>query len=150
MKWEEHFKLISSVYLILEREGKLLLSRRFQTGYEDGKYSMVAGHVDGGETFREALCREVQEEIGIRLNVSDLKLVHTMHRFCGDHERVDFFFKAEAWEGEPKNMELDKCDDLKWFLPSELPENIIPYIKKAIECYVAGVQYSEFGWEEKL
>ncbi|MDO8566350.1 MAG: NUDIX domain-containing protein [Candidatus Moranbacteria bacterium] len=149
MKREERFKLIPSVYLILEKEGKILLSRRFQTGYEDGKYSMVAGHADGGETLREALRREVQEEAGIRLDLSKLELVLTMHRWCGDHERADFFFKADVWEGEIKNMEPDKCDDLKWFLPTELPENIVPYIRTAIECYVSGTRYAEFGWEEK-
>lgn len=150
MKWEEHFKFIPSVYLILEKEDQILLSRRFQTGFEDGKYSMVAGHVDGKETLRQALYREVLEEAGIYLNPAELKLVVVMHRWCGDHERADFFFKAGVWEGEPKNMEPEKCDDLKWFSPTELPENIVPYIRTAIECYVSGTRYAEFGWEEKF
>lgn len=149
MEWQERFKLIPSVYLILEKDSKILLSRRYQTGYEDGKYSLVAGHADGKETMRQALVREVQEEANIRLNPSKLELVHIMHRFCGDHERVDFFFKTDVWEDELKNMEPEKCDDLSWFSPTDLPENSVPYIKKAIECYIKRIQYCEFGWGEK-
>lgn len=150
MQWEERFKLIPSVYLILEKEGKILLSRRFQTGFEDGKYSLVAGHADGGETLSQALCREIEEEAGIQLDPSKSELALTMHRWCGDHERADFFFKADTWEGEIKNMEPEKCDDLGWFSPTKLPGNTVPYIRTAIKCYVSGTRYAEFGWEEKF
>ncbi len=33
---------VSAVHLFLERDGQVLLLRRFQTGYEDGNYSVVA------------------------------------------------------------------------------------------------------------
>ena len=46
---EKRFKLILSVYLILVKDGKTLLLRRTNTGYEDGNYGLVAGHVDGNE-----------------------------------------------------------------------------------------------------
>ncbi len=64
-----------------------------------------------------------------------------------DDERVAFFFEAKKWEGEPMNKEPEKCDDLKWFPLDDLPQNIIPYIKNAIQHYRKKVNYSEFGWE---
>jgi len=143
----ERFKLIPSVYLFTEKDGKILLSRRFQTGFEDGNYSLVAGHVDGEETMREALSREVKEEIGVNINPMDFKHVLTMHRWCGDHERADFFFSADNVK-DVKNMEPDKCDDLNWFPLNNLPSNIVPYIKKAIECYLDKINYCEFGWDK--
>ncbi|PIR86956.1 MAG: NUDIX hydrolase [Candidatus Harrisonbacteria bacterium CG10_big_fil_rev_8_21_14_0_10_49_15] len=142
----ERFKIIPSVYLILDQDGKTLLAQRFNTGFEDGKYGLVSGHAEEKEAFRQALVREVKEEAGIQLRENDIKHVLTMHRDCGDHERADFFFTASAWQGEIKNMEPSKCDDLSWFAPDALPENTIPYIRHAIECYQKGITYTEFSW----
>jgi 8-oxo-dGTP diphosphatase len=149
MSHETKFKLIASVYLVLEENGKTLLARRFQTGFEDGKYALVAGHVDGGETMREALAREVREEIGIELDVQTLKHVHTMHRWCGDHERVDLFFTAGTWKGDITNKEPEKCDDIQWFPKSDLPDNMVLYVKTALEHIDKGVVYSEFEWDQR-
>jgi 8-oxo-dGTP diphosphatase len=137
--------MIASSYLILVKDNQILLSRRFQTGYEDGNYSLPAGHVEDGETLTEALIREVREEIGIILEPSGIKLVHVMHR-KHDDIRVDYFFTAEKYSGIPKNCEPDKCDDLSWFDMNNLPSNTIPYIRKAIESYRSNQIYSEFGW----
>lgn len=138
----QRFKMIASSYLFLIRDGQILLSRRFQTGYEDGKYSVPAGHVEDGETLIQALAREIKEEIGIDLDVKSIQLVHVMHRKENDI-RLDFFFTSESWTGEPKNLELNKCDDVGWFLMDKLPQNIIPYIKSAISEFREGQIYSE-------
>lgn len=146
---KERFKLIPEVYLILIKDDKILLSRRFQTGYEDGKYSMIAGHADGNETMREAIIREAREEASIKINPTKLDYLLTMHRWCRDHERIGFYFTTDRWDGEIKNTEPNKCDGLSWFPLNQLPENTIPYIKTAIDCYLKGEKYCEFGWDRK-
>ena len=105
------FKLIPEVHLVLLNADRLLMLRRFNTGYEDGNYSLIAGHVDGGETFAQAMVREAFEETGLKLDSRDLKLALTMHR-RSDDERLSLFFTIEKWVGEPFNREPDKCDDL--------------------------------------
>jgi len=77
---KERFTLVPASYLILIRESKILLLRRFNTGYEDGKYSMVAGHLDGNETVIQTIIREAREEAGVELQAQDLEVVHVMHR----------------------------------------------------------------------
>ncbi len=143
---KERFKIIPSVYLILIKDDKILLSRRYNTGFRDGEYSFPAGHLEGNETFREALVREIEEEIGLKLNLKDLMLVHVMDRKEPKEERVDFFFISKKWGGEPKIMEPHKCDDLNWFSLSNLPDNVIPYIRQAVNCVLTNKFYSEFGW----
>ncbi len=142
----QRFQVVPAVYLVLIKEGQVLLSRRFQTGYEDGNYSMPAGHLDGGETLTEAMVREAKEEVDVVVKREDLELRHAMHRKASNHERVDFFFTAKNWQGEPKIMEPNKCDDLKWFPMNDLPQNIIPCVRQAIESILSDKFYSEFGW----
>jgi 8-oxo-dGTP diphosphatase len=150
MAYDNRFKIIPSVYLLLIKDGKILLSRRFQTGYEDGKYGLVAGHAEAGESFTNALYREAKEESGIEIDPKNVIHRLTMHRNCvgENHERVDFFFETDTWSGEITNMEPERCDDLSWFPLGDLPENIIPYIRRAIECLQDGTTYCEYGWSE--
>jgi len=104
------------VYLVLVKDNKILLSRRYNTGFQDGKYSFPAGHLGGDdETFSEAVVREAREEVGVELDSADLELVHVMHRRQReptDERRVNLFFAARKWKGETKIMEPSKCDDL--------------------------------------
>jgi len=141
----ERFKLVSAVHIFLIRDGKLLLLRRFNTGYEDGNYSVVAGHLNGDEEVKTAVIREAHEEVGIRIAPADLQVVGVMHRKSND-ERVDFFLTAASWSGEITNMEPDKCDRLAWFAVQDFPENVIPYVRRAFDNYQRGKWFDSFGW----
>jgi 8-oxo-dGTP diphosphatase len=143
----EKFKYIGSSYLILIEDNNVLLLKRSNTGYMDGYYGLPSGHLDGNETAREGGAREIKEEIGIVVEPSDLKVVHVMHRKAENDERIDFFVTTDKYQGEIMNCEPHKCEELKWFNLDNLPENIIPYIKEAINNYKVGDFYSELGWK---
>jgi len=139
-------KFLVAVHLFFLRGDQILLLRRFNTGYEDGKYSVVAGHVDAGETVTQAAIREAKEEVGVTLDAGDIQVVQVMNRKSED-ERIDFFVTVRHWVGELGNQEPNKCDDLTWMAIDSLPPDTIPYVKRAIENYQAGIYYSEFGWQ---
>jgi 8-oxo-dGTP diphosphatase len=134
-----------TVHLLFIDENKILLARRFNTGYRDGEYSVPAGHLDGNETVIAAGIREAKEEVGVTLNAKDMVFSSVMHRVEGD-ERVDFFVMVNKLDGEIINAEPDKCDDLRWTNMNDLPTNIIPYVARAIQNHLNGVSFDEFGW----
>jgi 8-oxo-dGTP pyrophosphatase MutT (NUDIX family) len=134
-----------TVHLFFFRENQILLSRRFNTGYADGQYSVPAGHLDGRETVIAAAAREALEEVGVHIEPQDIEFTSVMHRLNGD-ERVDFFVKIRSWDGEPFNAEPDKCDDLLWVDVNQLPDNTIPYIRQALQNHQQDIRFCEFGW----
>jgi len=142
----ERFTLVSAVHLFLIQNNRVLLLRRFNTGYEDGNYSVVAGHLEGGEEIRTAAIREAKEEAGIEIEACDIQIVGVMHR-ASDDERVDFFVTASEWTGPVTNMEPDRCDDLAMFDMDALPENVVPYVRLALENYRNGIWFDSFGWQ---
>ena len=144
--FKERNKAVPAVYLILKKDGKILLGRRKGSNYFDGWYAFPAGHVEAGELPLAALVRETKEEIDISINIEDAKLVYLMYRPKHDEtgERVDLFFTVDKWSGEIKIAEPEKCDDLQWFPADELPENIVPYEKEVLENLEKKINYSEF------
>ncbi len=139
------FAFKSAVHLFLIEGDRVLLNRRCNTGYEDGKYSVPAGHLDGGEEVKAAAIREASEEIGISLAPEDLEVVGVMHR-KSDDERIDFFLTAHRWSGEITNREPEKCDDLAWFPLDQLPPNFVPYVARALKNAQSGRWFDSFGW----
>ena len=136
-----------TVHLLFLRGDQILIARRQNTGYRDGEYSVPAGHLDGGETVIAAGIREAREEVGLELGASELEFVGVMHRL-EDDERVDFFLRVRTWSGEPANTEPEKCDDLRWVNITSLPQNMVPYVRRAIGNHLNGRLFDEFGWDE--
>lgn len=140
----KYYTVVISSYVIFQQDNKVLLSRRANTGYHDGDYSLPAGHIEENEFATAAALREAREEVGVAIKLGDLKLAHLMHRHCDNHERIDFFFTTKIWEGELTNAEPKKCDEIQWFALDQLPANTIPYIRAALEQFRNGQSYSEF------
>ena len=140
-----HPKFPVTANIFLHKGDEILMLRRYNTGYEDGNYSVVAGHLDGGETIKRAAIREAKEEVGIEIQSEDLRIVGVMHRRSND-ERVDFFLATHKWSGEPRNQEPGKCDQIAWFSVDQIPRNTIPYVRRALENYRNGIWFDEYGW----
>ncbi len=149
MSHNNKFKSYIAAYLVLIKDNQVLLLKRHNTGYQDGNYSLVAGHLDGGETTKQCIIREASEEAGIVINSEDLQVVHVMHRRTPDREYFDIYHRAEKWSGDISNKEPNKCNELKWYKLDSLPDNIIPEVKLALENISKGMNYDEFGWTTK-
>ena len=138
--------IIPAVHLFLIKDNQVLLLRRFNTGYEDGNYSVPARHIDPEENAVQAMIREAREEIDLDLEESQLEMSHVMNRLSNGEERIDFFFVVSDWQGELIINEQDKCDQLRWSPINDLPKNTIPYIRFALENINKKVVYSYLGY----
>jgi 8-oxo-dGTP pyrophosphatase MutT (NUDIX family) len=128
------FALVPASYVALLRPGatglEVLLMLRAGTGYMDGFWATVAGHVETGESCQQAAARELLEEVGVRVHEDDLEPLTTIHRTGSAapvEQRVDFFFACRRWRGDPLLVEPDKAADLGWFPLSRLPEPVVPH-----------------------
>ena len=54
-----------SVNLVLKDKDSVCLMRRSNTGWNDGKYALMGGHVNDEENPIKAVIREAEEELGI-------------------------------------------------------------------------------------
>lgn len=150
------FSIVPASYVFLLREGdagrEVLLQLRGETGYMEHHWAAAAaGHVERGESAYDAARREAFEEIG----VADLDLTHvtTMQRTQGGadiDERVDFFFVAHRWSGEPRIVEPRKCLELRWCRLDELPDPVVPHERQVLDGLTQGLaSYTTFGFKEE-
>ena len=143
----EYFSPRFAIFLIFRRGNQILLSRRFNTGHNDGSYGLVSGHVDGGESFIQASIREADEEAGVKISADDLSLAYVLHNNFSDSVYVNIFLNVGKWDGEIFNAEIDKCDDLSWFDMDDLPENTINYVRYALDEIEDSKNFGQFGFE---
>ena len=90
--------------------------------------------------------REALEEAGIHIDEKDLQIVHVMHRKTPHRESIDYFLTCKNYTGQIQIMEKDKCDELAFYDLEYLPENVIPYVRKAIANFQKGISFSMDGW----
>jgi 8-oxo-dGTP pyrophosphatase MutT (NUDIX family) len=139
----------AAVHLILRRENQLLLLQRLNTGYEDGKWSLPAGHIEYGESATAAALRESMEELGITIHPDQLRFVLVMHKKdpVDGEERIDFFFECSGWSGVAENREPEKAYQLQWVKTDEIAKlRTVSYIAAALNMVQEGLMYGEFGW----
>ena len=134
--------------IILRKGNKVLLTRRYNTGYEDGKYTLPGGHVEKGEEIKVAMAREAKEDVGVDLNPNDLVITHVFDRKVNDDvEYIDFVVETDKWQGTPEIMEKDQCDDIIWADIDKIPDNTIQFNKdvltKKYDFYIP------YGWQDE-
>jgi len=133
-------------YLMLVRDGAVLLGLRHNTRFAANQWLLPAGRVEPGETVLEAAIREAREEIGLALAPAALRLTYVMHALWLGGPRVGFFFAVEQWDGEPVNAEPDKCAAIAWHPLGSLPADTAAYARTALADIAAGRTLGFWGW----
>lgn len=129
----EHNSPIPAVACMIEdSEGRWLLGQRIPSGL----WQLPGGKIELGETMRDAVTREIKEEVGIEIeSCSFVTTIDAIWKLSHkDKERIHHFvvsfFCANSWKGTPREIESDKCKEWKWLFPWEIPEDCTSALKE--------------------
>lgn len=101
---------------VIERQGKFLACRRRLDKTEGGKWEFPGGKIEPGEHPREALVRELREELGLE----DIQVLELVHRETteGDVGPIDLAcFRVAVKSIAISSTDHDK---LEWLTPNRL------------------------------
>ena len=133
------------VHVCLERDGRLALLKRANTGFMDGYYALPGGHQEQGESVSAAARRELTEELGVVAR--EIAPLCVLPYRSGRHQGINFLFRCTEWEGEPVINEPELFAELVWVSADALPEPTADWIPPALELASAGGWYLEMDWD---
>lgn len=114
---------------------EVLLGQR-KGSHISGVWSAPGGWVDYGELPQEAGIREVREEVGLTHRMENApRQVWTSASFADGRQFMTTHYASciTDYDGEPTNMEPEKCDGLRWFDIEHLPDMLYPGLDIAID-----------------
>ena len=122
--------------LIVNDKNQILLIRR--TGKSQGgmknMWSRPGGAVDFGEPIKDAIKREIKEELDIDIELFGPKFTEDdIRKEEVKKHWIAISYFAKIVGGELKNLEPEKHDKVEWFDLDNLPDNIVDYTKSHIE-----------------
>jgi NAD+ diphosphatase len=116
----EHFPHIHPCVIVLIRRGaEFLLARKAE--WAQGRYSLVAGFLDFGESLEECVDREVFEETGLK--VANIRYVGSQNWPFPSQLMAGFV--ADYASGEIA-VDGDELEDARWFSPGNMPDSLPP------------------------
>jgi mutator protein MutT len=123
--------------IITDSQGRLFLARRgIKAKNERGLWEFPGGSVELGETMAAALRREMREEFGIEITVGELlDVVDHILKEEGQHW-VSPTFLCTITSGEPSIMEPEKCAEIGWFRPDEVPKELTQISRENLAHYL--------------
>lgn len=120
-------------------ENEKILTMHYQYGGQD-VYNLPGGNLEFGESLTLALTRELEEELGIKVEIGELMMVGEVH--FSDHQKqtIHFIFEGKIIDGTPMlNPEHTSALAIRWLNIKELSSiNLYPNISKNLKEYLSG------------
>ncbi|WP_435605951.1 Nudix family hydrolase [Pseudomonas knackmussii] len=108
-------------------DGRVLIARRPDDKHQGGLWEFPGGKVEEGEPVQAALARELEEELGIRVQQAR-PLIRVAHDYPDKQVLLDVW-EVSAFNGEPHGAE---GQPLAWVSPRELPDYDFPAANRPI------------------
>lgn len=110
-------EMIRVVAAIIEQNGRVLICRRPAGKLFSGKWEFPGGKMRPSEMPRQALGRELREELGVAVRIGNV-IQTVRHRYTEMSAAVQVVFLRAALEGLPRNLAFER---ILWARREELP-----------------------------
>ena len=104
------------VAAVIERNGKILIGQRKAAASHPLKWEFPGGKVEDDETPRDALARELREELGIEAEIGE-EMGRYDYRYGNAPATRLIFHRVTVFKGEPQNLDFEQ---IAWEVPSRL------------------------------
>ncbi len=123
--------------LIVDDQGRFFLARRgAKAKNERGRWEFPGGAVERGERLADALRREIREEYGIETEVGELlDVVDHILPEEGQHWASPAYL-CRIVSGTPVILEPDKCAEIGWFAPADVPRDLTVISRENLTNYI--------------
>jgi 8-oxo-dGTP diphosphatase len=116
-----------AVGILIDPQGRVLITRRAPQTHQGGLWEFPGGKVEPGETIVDALARELKEELGVTVLISEPFM--TLDHDYGDQCVCLAVHRVTSWRGEPSGME---GQPLAWEQPANLTDWPFPAANQPI------------------
>ena len=106
---------------LIFRDGKILVAQRHASAHLGGLWEFPGGKCEPGETFEQCLVREIQEELGMEVEVGRL-FEEISHTYAEKAVHLKFFI-CKFISGIPQPLD---CAAFKWIEKAEMAEFEFP------------------------
>ena len=106
------------VAALIWREGKILICQRTRHQPMPLKWEFPGGKIEEGEQPRDALRRELDEELGIAAEIGD-EVARIRHEYPSGNSVELRFFDVRSYAGEVENRIFR---EILWAIPADLPK----------------------------
>jgi 8-oxo-dGTP diphosphatase len=103
---------------LILREGRILVGQRKKGDSHALKWEFPGGKVERGETPRDALARELEEELGIQAHIGP-EVIRYSWSYPKRATILLMFYRVTRFSGEPQGLAFER---IAWELPERLPE----------------------------
>ncbi|MEH6564208.1 MAG: Nudix family hydrolase [Halopseudomonas sp.] len=113
--------------VVVDGQGRILIAKRPTNAHQGGLWEFPGGKLETGEERLQGLCRELKEELGIKVQAAH-PLIDIRHDYVDKSVRLDVW-KVTTFSGEAHGAE---GQPVRWVLPTELPNYDFPAANQPI------------------
>ncbi len=108
---------------LVDADGKVLLQKRPRGKSMAGLWEFPGGKVEAGERPEAALCRELEEELGIRVDPATMTPLTFARAEVGAKHLVLLLYVCKTWQGTPEALH---AESIMWVRPEEMDGLAMP------------------------